>query len=164
MHHETDIEWLLRECKNADSFAELVPIAIDELKKFADGAEVVCGPITTGGRGSIEANLAVFNGSIRALQQEGRPVFNQVPYEERFFFFKKRWLAADPTRAGQYYMPILEEFYLPIFQTGLIKRGWFIPGWESSFGTRWERKTLPEHGAEIHDLTTDWIDRILHRS
>lgn len=164
MHHETDMHWFIRECAKADSFAELLPIAIAELRKFPAGGEVVCGPISTGGRGSFEANFKVFGGTIKTLLREGRPMFSQVPYEERIMFFKKRWQEADPSRTGQYYIPILEEFYLPIFQTGLIKKGWFIPGWESSFGARWERKTLAEHGAEIHDLTADWVDHMLENS
>lgn len=161
MHHDTDMDWLTRQCAKADCFAELVPLAIAELRKFSAGAEVVCGPISTGGRGSLEKNFEVFQATIKALQDLGRPIFSQVPYEERIFFFRKRWQDADPSRAGQYYMPILDEFYHPIIQTGLIQKGWFIPGWKSSHGAVWERERLEEVGATVVDLTNQWIDKIL---
>jgi len=84
-----------------------------------------------------------------------------VPYEERILFFRKRWQDSDPENVGKYYMPILEEFYLPIFKEKLIKKAWFIPGWESSQGARWEREKLAEFGAEIVDLTNEEIDAFL---
>lgn len=161
MHYKTDAEQFAKECAKADSFSELVPLAIAELQKFSDGAEVVCGPISTGGRGNVDTNLKVFSASIAKLQDEGRPIFSQVPYEERIFTFRKRWQESDSSRNGQYYMPILDEFYYPLFQTGLIKKGWFIPGWESSFGARWEREQITGIGAEIEDLSEVWIDEIL---
>ncbi|QSH39299.1 hypothetical protein JXR01_03275 [Candidatus Kaiserbacteria bacterium] len=160
MHYKTDSTWLIEECSKTDSFGELVVIAIAELEKFENGAEVVCGPISTGGKGSLEANFKVFSETITKLQKDGCPIFSQVPYEERIFFFRNRWLESDPTNKGKYYMPILEEFYHPLLQTGLIKKGWFIPGWDSSFGARWEREQLTEGNAEIEDLTEAWVDEI----
>lgn len=67
MHHQTEAEQFIRQCATADSFAELLPIALKELQKFPHGAEMVCGPISTGGRGNPQANLAVFNATIRRL-------------------------------------------------------------------------------------------------
>ncbi len=161
MHHGTNKEKLIKECSETDSFAELSRLAVAELRKFPDGAEVVCGPISTGGRGDISINFKVFGATIAKLQKQGRPIFSQVPYEERIFSFRKRWQDSDPSRAGQYYMPILDEFYRPLFETKLIRKGWFIPGWESSFGARWERDKLIEVKADIVDLPTEWVDDIL---
>lgn len=160
MHPDTDFEWLVERCNKTDSFDELVIIALEELRKFRHGSEIVCGPISTGGRGSVEANFQVFSATIARLKQEGRPIFSQVPYEERIFF-RNRWRAEDPARANEYHMPILEDFYLPLISSGLIKKCWFIPGWESSFGARWEREHLIQYGADICDLTDDWIDQAL---
>lgn len=164
MHHDTDLGALQARCTQTDSFAELVPIALAELEKFVGGCNIVCGPISTGGRGSVEENLKVFFGTIDALRSEGREVFSQKPYEERIFFFRTRWQGEDPSRSGAYCMPILEEFYEPLFKRGIIKDAWFIPGWESSFGARWERKTLTALGVTIHDLTTDWVDQHIPKS
>ncbi len=161
MHHDTDLADLRTRCTQTDSFAELVPIALTELEKFPNGCGVVCGPISTGGRGNIEVNLKVFLGTIDALRAKGHAIFSQKPYEERIFFFRTRWRAEDPARTDAYYMPILHDFYYPIFRHGIIKEAWFIPGWESSFGAGWERKTLAELGVTIHDLTPEWIDGII---
>ncbi|MFZ1987777.1 MAG: hypothetical protein WAV21_01950 [Minisyncoccia bacterium] len=160
MHHETDFKWLAAECAKTDSFAELVSLALVQLRKFPNGAGVVCGPISTGGRG-VEQNLKIFSGSIEALKLQNFDIFSQIPYEEKIFAFRRRWQDADPSRAGQYYMPILEEFYHPLFHTGLIKKAWFIPGWESSFGATWEREQLTSLGAEIIDLDENWVEKIL---
>jgi hypothetical protein len=35
-------------------------------------------------------------------------------------------------------MPILETFYHTMFSSGRIRKVYFIHGWESSFGARWE--------------------------
>ncbi len=161
MHHDTDIAVLRDACANAGSFAALVPIALAELRKFADGADMVCGPISTGGRGSIEANIQVFNATIAALQSEGRPVFNQVPYEEQILRLRTAWQNSSPENAGKYCMPLLNDFYLPIFKSGHFKQGWFIPGWTSSYGASWERRQLSHLGIAITDLTDEWIDRAL---
>lgn len=164
MHHDTDFISFSASCSRTDSFAELIPLALEELKKFSDGAEIVCGPISTGGRGNIDENVRVFSLTIRALQAEGRPIFSQIPYEERIFFFRKRWQDSDPANNGKYYLPILEEFYRPIMEAGRIRKAWFIPGWESSFGARWERERLTENGAEIQDLSEEWIEELLKKN
>lgn len=161
MHHDTNFTLLQAACSQTDSFGELVSIALTELNKFTNGCGVVCGPISTGGRGNPEANLEVFLGTIAALRSDGHPIFSQEPYEERIFFFRDRWRTADATRKNQYYMPILDEFYTPLFGCGVIKDAWFISGWETSFGACWERQRLLAHGVKIHDLTFEWTDRII---
>ena len=162
MHYETDQEEFIRkECAAARSFSELAEVAIRELRKFPAGCEIVCGPISTGGRGSLEANFRVFEASVARLLRESRPIFSQIPYEERIVYLRNQWLAEDPAREGQYCMPILTELYLPLIKRRIIKRAWFIPGWQSSFGTKWEREQLTLHGVEITDLTDEWVDEAL---
>lgn len=160
MHPETDVRWLTEECNKAESFAELALIAIAELRKFQNGTEIVCGPITTGGRGNAEENLKVFAKAIRALQQRGRHVFNQMPYEERIFLLTRRWQEENPAIASEYHGPVLEQFYAPLFRTRLIRRGWFLPGWELSKGARWERQLFVQVGIEICDLNNCWISAL----
>jgi hypothetical protein len=164
VHHKTDIDWLKAECARTESLTELGLLAISELRKFPEGSEIVSGPISTGGRGSIETNLKVFSETIVLLQKNGRPIFNQMPYEDQIFLFRKRWWEGDPARTGKYYMPILEDFYLPIFEQRMLNKAWFIPGWESSFGARWERERLVEIGVEICDLDNKWVDELLAKS
>ncbi len=161
MHHDSDITALRAACAEANSFTELVPIALTELSKFVTGAEMVCGPITTGGRGSIEANIEVFNATIAALQSEDKPIFNQVPYEEQILRLRMLWETVSPENVGKYCMPLLEDFYLPLFKSGHFRHGWFIPGWQSSYGATWERRQLSELGIVVTDLTEEWVDHAL---
>lgn len=161
MHHSTNAAALAAACAKCDSFAELTAVALSEMRKFYNGADVVCGPISTGGRGSIDENFRVFCGVIAGLQKQGKQLFSQIPYEERISFFRTRWRSEDPSRLHAYYMPILTEFYHPLIKTGAIRAGWFIPGWESSLGARWEHKELGLAGAERHYLTEEEVNELL---
>lgn len=58
-------------------------------------------------------------------------------------------------------MPILEEFYLPIFSSGRIKEAWFIPGWRTSTGARWEREKLTAFGVQTVDIYEHQLDMYL---
>lgn len=161
MHPATDITWLKVECEKATSFEELVVVALGELKKFKDGAELVCGPITTGGQGSVEANLAVFNKVIDHFVRVDRPIFSQMPYEGKIFLLRREWINKDPNRANEYYHGILERFYLPLIESGLIRTAWFIEGWESSVGAKWEHKQLRMVGAHLRYLNNLHLASIL---
>lgn len=61
-------------------------------------------------------------------------VFNQLPFEEKFQKMLKG------RRESGYPHDLLEEFYLPIFQSGKIKILFFLPGWEKSTGASWEHE------------------------
>lgn len=161
MHYGTDVVQFMEKCAAADDFPALLEFALPELYKYKEtGCEIVCGPISTGGRG-VEANMEIFSATIRTLLADGQPIFSQAPYEERIFFFRKRWQESDPANAGKYYERILHDFYLPLFETRIIRRGWFLPGWKSSRGATWERGKLREFGAECTDLDEKWVDRML---
>lgn len=160
MHPSTNIDCLVGRCQMAKDFSELVAIATEELEKFIEGAHIVCGPISTGGRGNPEDNLKVFSTTIQLLKENGYPIFSQMPYEERIFHFRNQWWEENPDKHGEYFMPILEDFYLPLFRTKMIDIAWFIPGWESSFGARWERQQLLNHGARFMDLSEEWVQAI----
>lgn len=162
MHSETDVAQLLAECAAAADFEELVAIAIREAKKFDGGCNIVCGPISTGGRGSIEKNLVVFEGTIRALSLVPYPMFDQTPYEKKISALRQAWIAEDPeTRNGQYYQDILTRFYLPLFQSGAIVHAWFIPDWASSHGACWERKQFDSLSIGYTDLSQMWLEQFV---
>ena len=160
MHKETPHDWLVRECAQAKTFAELAQVGLRELEKFGGHAEIVCGPITTGGLGTPELNLTVFSCVITSLSYD-RSIFNQAPYEYKVDDLRNRWRAEDPARVGQYCEPILTEFYGPLFHSGVIKKGHFIPGWQSSKGAMWERVQMQELGIEVYDLPEAWIKHIM---
>lgn len=162
MHLRTDVAVLRMVCAKAETFEKLAAIARAELAKFSGDAEIVCGPITTGGRGSIEKNLEVFEAVIGRMLRKGRPLFNQMPYETQLFALRRVWRPQESWMARSWYEPVLEEFYLPLFTAGRIKRAWFIPGWKSSKGAQWERDMLPRHNrVSLVDLTPAWVDEAL---
>ncbi len=111
---------------------------------------MVCGPITTGGTGNQTHNFEVFNATLRGLERRGKKLFNQVPYEFGLRRLAYKW--EDEGNNG-YCMPILTVFYARVFESGAVSEGYFIPGWRSSFGARWEREKLANENCAIHDLT-----------
>lgn len=113
----------------------------------------VCGPITTGGRGSFEENLKVIDCGIRYLRVQGKSVFDQQPYQATM----QRLKAITP----EYHGSVLEEFYLPIFRSGYIADLYFVPGWRSSVGAQWEHARALELGIRTWYFSDNLIDLAL---
>ena len=121
------------------TFRDLSDLALSIMHRMPDGIEMVSGPISTGGVGSIEGNRKVFEGIIELLVIENRlNIFSQMPFEDKMVEFYLAWHAAHP--AEKYCMPILTDFYERIFSTGKVKIIHFIHGWESSYGASWEHE------------------------
>ncbi len=150
----------LRDAKN---FRELGEVALRVLSCFPEyargGIVQVCGPISTGGFGSREKNLAVFGDAVRLLREEGRQVFDQTPLEDEVVRLWELW-KSNPQNTG-YCWAILEDIYTPIFQSGMVGTLFFLPGWEGSTGSRWEREHASLHGLDIQDYPTDLYKQIL---
>ncbi len=135
---QEDLDYINR----ARNFIELSEIALRVIRKMPQPIVQACGPIATGGTGSLEMNLKIFGNFIQALVRDGKNVFDQMPFEEPMQRLKKEeWY-----RGGD---QVLVEFYLPIFESGLIKRLYFIPRWETSFGASWEHEQAIRLGIEI---------------
>lgn len=134
--------------KAAHSFGELGGVGGDVLYRTVDryGPKVklgmVSGPISTGGLGSMEANLKAFEATVLLLESLNVPLFNQLPFESH--------MERIAAREGTDYDPreLLEGFYLPLLTTGLIGTFYFICGWESSNGARWEHRKAIELGIQ----------------
>lgn len=144
----------------ATDFYELWPIAKSILshmqRQGCSPIEMVCGPISTG-RFDIETNNFIFQRSIEYLViQQKRHIFNQLPFEDRMKAMYQVWSQAN----RGYCMPILDEVYTPIFRSGIISRLIFIPGWELSFGAKWEHSIAPKCGIQISYLPDNWFDII----
>lgn len=125
----------------AQSFKDLYAIANRIFSRMEGNIGQVCGPIATGGAGSIEANLEIFNNAILNLQSEGKIIFDQMPFERPMQDLKKKVTNGANT--------ILEDFYLPIFESGKVKTLYFIKGWESSYGSNWEHNQAKRLGIEV---------------
>lgn len=121
---------------------EAVQISLKIIRRIPDPISMVSGPLTTGGLQSFEENLWLFGLVITKLSADGYYVFSQLPTEDLMVKVWRRW--PEP----RYCMPILEEYYRPIFESGLVKKVHFIPGWQRSFGARREREECYRLGIE----------------
>lgn len=133
------------------TYAEMREVALAFLEELPKPIVQVCGPITTGGRGSIEENIKAFGEAIAYLSAQGKIVFDQRPFEipmQRAKMIAKK---------EGYPFDLLEEFYLPIFESKLIEELFFLPGWESSTGAKWEHEQAVRLGIKISYLPDKFI-------
>lgn len=137
--------------RGATSFKELSSIALVVVARMPKPVGQVCGPISTGGLGSIEKNLLMFDKVVDHLIGQGLTIFDQVPFEDHLFRVIERH---GGTRKGH---RLLTDFYLPIFESGHISTLHFIHGWQSSDGSVWERKQAERLGISIVDLEPDLV-------
>lgn len=125
---ESDTEKL----KLAKTIPDLCKVAFMVIHRMPRPVVQVCGPISTGGLGSVEENLMVFRRYIQAMQKKGRHVFDQMPFEPPM----QRIRAACRDRSIE--RSILYDFYLPLFKSGSISELVFMPNWKESIGACWE--------------------------
>ncbi|MBI5732745.1 DUF4406 domain-containing protein [Candidatus Jorgensenbacteria bacterium] len=123
----------LNNMKAAKTFSGLSIVAMRIIKRMPQPVAMVSGPLSTGGLGSFKENLIVFEEAVQKLSGQGLYVFNQLPFEEHMWR-----IAQAPAYRGA--DELLEEFYLPIFESGLVKSIYFIKGWETSYGASWEHR------------------------
>ncbi len=143
----------------AECFETLAILALYEVRSFNGKAEVVCGPISTGGWGDTVINLLTFNHAIEVLEAAKRPMWNQMKYEKGLALLEDKWRKEN--KGDGYCTPILTEFYAPIFdaEPALISRAWFIDGekgWHTSHGAQWEHKKMLERGIKIEYFRHEW--------
>lgn len=148
-NHETSKYWTeedLQAVKDAKDFKELYIIAQRVLERMPQPIVQICGPIGTGGLGTVEANLEAFDKTIRSLQEKGLNVFDQMPFEWPMQVLKMK------LDQSAYPHEILSDFYEPIFNSGLVKEFYFMSDWQSSKGATWEHKKAQDLGIKINYL------------
>lgn len=150
---EAYVRWTdaqLMEIELLQTYDAMVKFAIAMLATLPQPVCQVCGPITTGGRGSFEENIKLFHCGIMRLHSDGRILFDQRPF-----------IAPIQRLIGEqadYPWNVLEEFYLPVFKSGHIKEFHFLPGWESSFGAQWEYDRAVELNIDISYLSESLLE------
>ncbi len=139
----------------AGTFVEMRTVALEILPRHAQPLGMLCGPISSGGEGTIDLNLAIFNRAIPLLRAEGRILFNQIPFEPQMH----RIIGADN---GYYLGPeqLLEEFYLPIFESGFLRFLIFLPTWPTSVGATWEHSQAERLGIPKVYQSQEWYDEL----
>jgi len=148
-NHNTAQYWTeedLEAIKKAKDFKELYLIADKILKIMPHPIVQVCGPIGTGGLGNVEDNLKAFDETIKYLQSKGLNVFDQMPFEWPMQVLKFN-LSPDV-----YPESILTDFYMPIFESGLVSEFYFMPNWQTSKGATWEHEEAKRLGIKINYL------------
>lgn len=140
--------------KKARTYFDLKEIALDVLKNMPQPVGQVCGPISTGGCGSIGENLKYFNQTIEKLNEHGYIVFNQMPFETPMQEMK----VSTGLPKEQANRKLLEEFYYPVFDSGLIKRVYFMHNWKTSHGSRVERERTIERKISIETLPENFLE------
>lgn len=135
------------------TFRCIARIALEVLGRFESHAVMLSGPMTTGGKGSIEENFKTYRKGLAFLKHHKLPVFNQLPAESEF---RRLWLDWYNQGNRGYCWPILDDFYEPIFASGKIKSIHFIPDWQSSTGCNRERELALRFSLEIIDLPLNW--------
>ncbi|MFA6476124.1 MAG: hypothetical protein WCV68_01765 [Candidatus Paceibacterota bacterium] len=139
-----------------ETFEDLAEIAIgmlEEISKSGKPIAFVCGPISTGGLGSIEKNLAHLEKAIETAGKNGLQVFSQTPFEDTLQRLAKKYPKTDG-----YCLPILNIFYKKVFESGYIKIALFLPDWQSSKGATWERQLFSNLGLQIQEYPLEWLD------
>ncbi|PCI20304.1 hypothetical protein COB64_02145 [Candidatus Wolfebacteria bacterium] len=127
----------------AQTLSEMKDIALNILSGMSGPIYQICGPITSGGSGSIEKNLEVFNKAIQKLS-ENRFVFDQMPFGP----FMRKMSDEGAVNEGN----ILEDFYRPLFESRFYSGLCFLPTWKSSIGAKWEHERAKELGIRIKYL------------
>ena len=138
----------------AKGFSDLLPIALTVIDRMPDPVAMVSGPVSTGGKDSIEANLHLLSAAISLLYDKGISVFDQTPFDDIMQDMKQSW-----NKKG-YCMPLLEDFYKPILESGKIQTVYFLPGWKSSFGAKWEYKQCQKLGIEALSFPQEWLNEL----
>ena len=139
----------LVECKNYNELGELMLASLKELKQENPDKKIiqVCGPITTGGLGSIQKNMEAIKDMIREMEQQGYVSFDQTPFEDKMFEIKAQ--RKENNTFKHYDWDLLNDCYLPIFSSGIFDHLVFLPGYESSIGAQWEYDMALKYNIDI---------------
>lgn len=147
-----------RALESVTSFEEMVPVAVGILERMAaTNTHIIqiCGPMSTGGRGSLVANMAFFKKALAVAVQNGACVFDQTPFEGAIVR-----LGNVTDNPKEYCMDILHVFYRGVFMSGLLNELMFLPDWETSVGARWEYSEGSLLRLKLSDYPDEWLRAI----
>lgn len=107
--------------------------------------------MTTGGLGTLEANVEFMQAATRSLIDRGHELFDILVFHDAIM----RLLAMRDDSSYPY--DLMKIFFRGMFTSGHIHAVYFLPGWESSVGSRWERDCVTQLGLPIVDLQSEEI-------
>ena len=133
----------------AKNFDDLLVVANNVIARTPKPIYQVCGPISTGGAGSVEKNLEVFDQAIEHFSNYAN-LFDQIPFEDPIQELKK----TDKR-------DLLEIFYRPIIGSENIDTLLFLPDWRSSDGAQKEWAMGEKYGLRRVELPGNWKTKTL---
>ena len=158
---KTTYYWTVAErtaLEKISSWDDMIPVALGILRRMSALEKPIvqiCGPMTTGGRGSLAANMAFFKRAQLVASNHGLVIFDQTPFQDAMIRLSSEW-----GKRQEYCTPILEVFYRGVFQSGHVSALYFLPGWEGSVGSRWEREEGARLSLTILEYPMEWLHLI----
>ena len=98
---------------------------------------------------------------MRHLRESGIAVFDQTPLENNFLRLWEKWKSDPANATSEYCWPIPYDVYRPIFLSGVIGQLYFLPGWDKSVGSAWERSQGLAFRVKILDYPEHLYRKIL---
>lgn len=110
----------IQELERVKTYKEMATIALRILERMPGPIMQICGPISTGGKGSKKENMKEFNKAIFFFHEQDENVFDQIPFQEAMTRLSKEVEGYDKR--------VLTDFYLPLFESGKVTTFKFLPG------------------------------------
>ncbi len=143
----------LRGVNDFHRMADVGLLLLERMQRADDRPIVqICGPMSTGGKGSLAANMAFFKKTVRVAIEQGAHVFDQTPFEESIVR-----LAVEHDARREYCKDILHIFYKRLFQSGRMEGLLFLPDWQSSVGAQWEHEEAQRIGLRVENYPAEWL-------
>lgn len=134
-----------------DEAADVALIILGRMSKLGKPIVQLCGPMSTGGFGTLELNMDHFRRAVDAAVDNGLTVFDQIPFQDVIVRL------SDLRNSTEYNTDILDIFYRRIFESGHISKALFLPGWRTSKGATWEREFVSRLGLPVDEYPSEWL-------
>jgi 5-methylthioribose kinase len=136
--------------KRARDIQDVGRMAVEVARRMTSGQHgvlvLVCGPLFTGSRQSVDENTRIIARAVSLLKQTGVMVFDHL------FFLRQIWklAQADGTSREEIDREVMRKyFYLPLLESGCVGKIFFTGHWQKSQGARWWYQEAKNRGIEI---------------
>ncbi len=140
-----------RRIREAKSFDDLLQVGLSLVVRLPKPTIQLSGPVTTGGYGSQQKNITAFRAATELFKTNGHTVFDFLVFQESMLR-----LIADVS-PNRYCTELLEVFFGGMIGSGHISAVHFLPGWERSTGSCWEREYCIEKKVPFFDFPNEWL-------
>lgn len=145
----------LEAASKAKTVNELYCISIEAIAStHKKDIHMVIGPMTTGGAGNLDLNMARHKKVVEHFLSQGICVFDQSQIDDDMSRI------IDTINIKGYPWLLFEDFFGPLFESGIISKLHLLPDWETSTGTKWEHEKARSLGIELNYLTEDFVASI----